>query len=671
MSASPPSAAPLPSLPVLAHSKLTALPAVDMEHDRLARACGQGPVLQFAESFSPSSRAQGSHASTSSHTGNASTGEEPPHPDDLVLDVSFALSWGLRPRATSVRVPQRRSSPRLPSRPRSASQPACIPVFAPSSPRGVLRSLRDALDLQGLSLEDCLDVQAVFERWDTLSDRAGLGRSEAVAVHHKAFGSPVGMAVKCASMSTVLGGYQHHIPWVVYACVEELNRTGIYQPGLFRAVPNRTRLARLVEAFDMCSPACAASSDVDDFCPRMTPTQSTTRASLRKESMPDICALLKTYLDLMPEPLLDANLTSALHLLCVQPSIDRENEAADENDNDYFASHSRARSAPPSASRFATAAGMPLDVPMTPSEHRDARAKLEAPQILIAQHLLRLAPPTSLGLLAYLLGFFTQLPLCPDNGMDFSDVARMFGRVLVGGPHVDIQVVRESVHWLLERWARISDGLFDVAAGADDDGHAESAPVSACKATFAASPVYSPPSSSSATTPRHVRDLSGGESGMGSMRLQMPYDPGLRECAMRPHSTSQSSDGGSSVTSASLGTDEMCSPVFACPTFVRVKEAMGGEGARLAVREYEAAYDPFDRGARVVPNHGLVAREYVSCPPSPRRYFACKGLEDAQSDLLPSPPTSVRSLEVESSWAGYSESTSRRSPSPLDSTESY
>lgn len=34
------------------------------------------------------------------------------------------------------------------------------------------------------------------------------------------------VAVRCASMTTVLGGFQHHIPWVVYACVEELNRTG-------------------------------------------------------------------------------------------------------------------------------------------------------------------------------------------------------------------------------------------------------------------------------------------------------------------------------------------------------------------------------------------------------------------------------------------------------------
>ncbi|KAI0364849.1 hypothetical protein BV20DRAFT_955459 [Pilatotrama ljubarskyi] len=657
MSASLPSVAPLPSLPSLAQSKLTALPLVDMEHDRLARACGQGPFLQFTDPFS-TSRPQGSLANDP-HAWKRSTGEELSHSDDLVLDVSFALSWGLRPRATSVRVPQRRSA-RLPSRPRSASQPASIPVFAPSSPRPVLRSLRDALDLQGMQLEDCLDVQSVFERWDAPSDRAGLGRGEAA---HHAFGSPVGMAVKCASMSTVLGGYQHQIPWVVYACVEELNRTGIYQPGLFRAVPNRIRLGRLVEAFDVCFDACTAPSAIEELCPRMAPTQSTTRASLRKESMADICALLKKYLDLLPEPLLDANLTSALHLLCVQPSIASESEAADDCDGGYFASRSRARSVPALASHSEATYGIPFDMPMTPSEHRDARAMLEAPQVLYAQHLLRLAPPASLGLLAYLLGFFTQLPLCPDNGMDFTDVARMFGRVLVGGQGVDVQVMRECVLWLLERWARVSDGLFDLAAGSEDDAHAESAPASTYRSTFAAIPAYSsPPSGSSATTPRHARHLSANESGTGSLRLQMPYDPGLRERAARPHSTSGYSDG-SSVTSASLETDELSSPVFASPDPDGIKHAMSFEVAQLPVR----AFDPFDRPTPIVPSLALVDREYVSCPPSPRRYFSYTQLEDAQADsAFPSPPSSVRSLELESSWAGF---LSRGSASPLGSME--
>ncbi|KAI9063986.1 Rho GTPase activation protein [Trametes sanguinea] len=640
VSASLPSVASLPSLPPFAHSKLTALPAVDMEHDRLARACGQGPVFALGGDFASSSRSQGPGSDESHAVGSSSRPAEslqvrhavPPAPLDLedpVFSVPFALAWGLRPRATSVRVSQRHlgSASHHPSRPRSASQPASIPVFAPSSPCAVLRSLRDVLDLQGVQMEDCLDVQRVCERWQAEGERdRGLARGEAVRHpnHHKTFGSSVAAAVRCASMSTVLGGYQHDVPWVVYACVEELNRTGIYQPGLFRAVPNRPRLARLIEAFDLPLLAYPSAFDEVDLCPKMTtPTPSTTRASLRKESMPDICALLKTYLDLLPEPLLDANLAAALHQFCVQPCQARENEMDDEgsdSDGGYFASHNRARSAPPSSSSH-----MSHDVPMTPSEHRHAQLSLEAPQILLAQHILRLAPPASLALLAYLLGFFTQLPLCPDNGMDFADVARMFGRVLVGGPAADLAMVRECVGWLLERWGRVSDGLFDVAPEtAEEQSHSE--PVSATKEAFT-SPVLSPPLSSADTTPRQVQ---GDREADGLVRMQVPYDPGLAvdldlslglRGGARPHSTSVSSDSSSSTTSTSVDTD--------------------------------------DDGAFTF------HREYVSCPSSPRRYFASSVA--SQSPLTASsPPASVRSLDVESaaSWPSSECSTSRCSPEP-------
>ncbi|KAI0325686.1 Rho GTPase activation protein [Cubamyces sp. BRFM 1775] len=710
MSASLPSVASLPSLPPFVHSKLTALPALDMEHDRLARACGQGPVFTFRSDCVPSSSRSihraaldASEASSSSTSASppkaARTSSElranttaPPAPlnlDDTVLSMPFELGWGLRPRATSVRVSARHGASasgchanagaaggagHLPHRPRSASQPASIPVFCPSSPRGVLRSLRDVLDLEGMQLEECLDVRQVFERWEK-----GLARCEAVQQQQpqkiqKTFGAPVSVAVKGASMSTVLGGYQLDVPWVVYACVEELNRTGIYQPGLFRAVPNRTRLARLIDAFDLPCPAYAVSPDEDDMCPKVAPTASVTRASLRKESMPDICALLKTYLDLLPEPLLDANLASALYTLCVKPCLAREDEMdemASDSDGGYFASHShaRARSAPPVAS----SSHMSLDVPMTPSEHRNAQLSLEAPQILLAQHILRLAPPHALALLAYLLGFFTQLPLCPDNGMDFADVARMFGRVLVGGPRADADVVRECVRWLLERWTRVSDGLFDVVPPEERAGESESAPASACKTSFGTFPQADqhpcPPLSSREATPRQLNDL--GQAGVAMARVrtetqaraQMPYDPGLVgplapiQTFFRPHSTSVSSDGStsSSATSESFEMDQDIGGVYE-----NAKDDVGAMVGEFVVPDERALYDPFDRNARIATRYGLVEREYVSCPSSPHH----RAFSDTR---LSSPATSVRSLEVDgSSWpsSSSSEATSRCSPPP-------
>ncbi|KAH9888572.1 hypothetical protein C8Q73DRAFT_748298 [Cubamyces lactineus] len=724
MSASLPSVTSLPSLPPFAHSKLTALPALDMEHDRLARACGQGPVFTFRSDCVPSSsrsiyRSAGpSEASSTTTMSSASppkvarTSSElrastaaPPAPlnlDDTVLSVPFELGWGLRPRATSVRVSARHGAAasggnagaaggatHLPHRPRSASQPASIPVFCPSSPRGVLRSLRDVLDLEGMQLEECLDVRQVFERWER-----GLARCEAVQLQHqhqqprfqKTFGAPVSVAVKGASMSTVLGGYQLDVPWVVYACVEELNRTGIYQPGLFRAVPNRARLTRLIDAFDLPCAAYPASPEEDDMCPKVAPTASVTRASLRKESMPDICALLKTYLDLLPEPLLDANLTSALYTLCVKPCLEREDEmdeTGSDSDGGYFASHGggRARSAPPSASSH-----MSLDVPMTPSEHRNAQLSLEAPQILLAQHILRLAPPHSLALLAYLLGFFTQLPLCPDNGMDFADVARMFGRVLVGGPGADAEVVRECVRWLLERWARVSDGLLDVVPHEERADESESAPASACKTSFGtfSAPEQHPcaPMSSREPTPRQRNDA--GQMGVDmarvktetQMQAQMPYDPGLVgplapiQTFFRPHSTSVSSDGStaSSATSSSFDMDE--------DAYVHTWQIGGGYGrteemegvnakhdggamvGEVVVPE-ERVYELFDGNARIASRYGL-EREYVSCPSSPHsRPFS--------ETRFSSPAASVRSLEVDGgSWpsSSSSEATSRCSPPP-------
>ncbi|KAL7277471.1 hypothetical protein ACG7TL_008392 [Trametes sanguinea] len=695
VSASLPSVASLPSLPPFAHSKLTALPTVDMEHDRLARACGQGPVFSLGSDFASSSRARGTESDESeSHViATSSRPAEsrhvrhavPPAPLDLedpVFSVPSALAWSLRPRATSVRVPQRHqgSASHHPSRPRSTSQPASIPAFAPSSPCAVLRSLRDVLDLEGVQMEDCLDVQRVCERWQAGGERdRGLARGEAVRHlnHHKTFGSSVAVAVRCASMSTVLGGYQHDVPWVVYACVEELNRTGIYQPGLFRAVPNRPRLARLIEAFDLPLPTHPSSFDEDDLCPKMTtPTPSTTRASLRKESMPDICALLKTYLDLLPEPILDANLAAALHRLCVQPCLARENEMDDggsDSDGGYFASHNRARSAPPSSSH------MSLDVPMTPSEHRHAQLSLEAPQILLAQHILRLAPPASLALLAYLLGFFTQLPLCPDNGMDFTDVARMFGRVLVGGPTADLSMARECVGWLLERWGRVSDGLFDVAPETAEESHSE--PVSATKEAFT-SPVFSPPLSSADTTPRQAQ---GEGEADGLVRMQVPYDPGLvmdpdldrslgPRGGARPHSTSVSSDGSASSAGTSVDTDDdgafTFQPRYAADVDMGVDRVKDSDTGFRAVREYEyepeAAYDPFDRGTRVQADVFALDRDYVSCPSSPRRYFASSVGASGSPLTVSSPPASVRSLDAESaaSWPSSECSTSRCSPEP-------
>ena len=329
--------------------------------------------------------------------------------------------------------------------------------------------------------------------------------------------------------------------------------TGIYQPGLFRSAPHRTRLAHLVESFDLTlplplSPSASSSAHPSQLSPNAESspahTPTSTRTSLRTESTADVCALLKAYLAELPEPLLDADVTAALYRCCVLPSVvraaaaeaeaeaeaeDGERECGVEANGGYFdlafdpsprtSAHPRARSAPPPplplshpyssalplshpySSAYPTPSALsyanshsyanphshshsfpyPAPAPLlTPSERQHLAHTAEHAQIRAAQHLLRLAPPAACALFAYLVGFFTQLPLSPDNGIALEDVVRLFGRALAGeaggaiGPGGDERKgdgreKRDAVlMWLLERWARVSEGLFEVAPEDED-----------------------------------------------------------------------------------------------------------------------------------------------------------------------------------------------------------
>lgn len=150
---------PALSASALAQLRMRGLPIVDMESDRLARACGQSPSSALA-SLRADTDAGGSHWQKASFERSkpvrTPSSEAWDHPES---------SCGGRPRARSVRGPQRISPASIPIRPRSASQPASIPVFTPSSPRVVVRSLRELLDQEDMRLESCLDVQHVVEQW--------------------------------------------------------------------------------------------------------------------------------------------------------------------------------------------------------------------------------------------------------------------------------------------------------------------------------------------------------------------------------------------------------------------------------------------------------------------------------------------------------------------------
>jgi len=90
----------------------------------------------------------------------------------------------------------------------------------------------------------------------------------------------------------------------------------------------------------------------------------------------------------------------------------------------------------------------------------------ETGQVTVARDLLRLLPTHSFSLIVYLCAFFTQVPLCPENGITFEDVGRIFGPPIFGGP---VPAARRTMVWFLKRWNRVSDGLLDADSNTDSE----------------------------------------------------------------------------------------------------------------------------------------------------------------------------------------------------------
>ena len=96
----------------------------------------------------------------------------------------------------------------------------------------------------------------------------------------------------------------------------------------------------------------------------------------------------------------------------------------------------------------------------------------ETGQVAVARDLLRLLPTHSFSLIVYLCAFFTQVPLCPENGITFEDIGRIFGPPVFGGP---VPAARRMMVWFLKRWNRVSDGLLDPDPNLDDSEDADGA----------------------------------------------------------------------------------------------------------------------------------------------------------------------------------------------------
>ncbi|OAX35535.1 hypothetical protein K503DRAFT_868207 [Rhizopogon vinicolor AM-OR11-026] len=359
--------------------------SADLERDRQARACGQPPP--------PST----SYSLRLDYTSQQNT---------------LPFSYYHMPHAIR----------RLDEDQRQRDLKMTVEPVKPQAPRPEPNILYSRLDklvrrdknraMDHISFDDVLDLHRQEVALQEKFREKRRGKTEKKDPKFRVIGAPLRDVLIHASSTVMIGEHQHDVPTIVVACVEELSRTGIYQQGLFRTLPNRDRYIQLIDIYNLSADYGA-------------------KFSMHKQTMPDICAVLSTFISSLPHPLLDPRLYNGFWHWCVKPSIKREEEEQQQQKAHDL--------------------------------HIGNDGDIECHQIMIAQIILRFLSIGQLSLLIYLCGFFTQLPLCPENGIEFEDIARIYGTKILGGT-VKVSSQKMMV-WLLSRWCKISEGLLTDACG--------------------------------------------------------------------------------------------------------------------------------------------------------------------------------------------------------------
>ncbi|KAI0343654.1 hypothetical protein BDW22DRAFT_1195631 [Trametopsis cervina] len=272
----------------------------------------------------------------------------------------------------------------------------------------------------------------------------------------------------------IIGGYQHQVPTVVAAAIEELVASRLKQSNFFNSRPDRKQLFDLVTRFDQLVTLRANAPHGHLVAP----------PSLSQESTQSVYAILVTYLSALPHAIIPRPLVDSLWCWCVSPSVTRAQRSrsvrtgeddASESENENEASEDE--DAPNYADRLRQREREFLDLPSF------------RVQIRVARHVLLLLSRRQFSLLIYLMTFIRSvLHLAGDsdkedgdrtsNGVALHDIARAFGGVILGGrdwkrrgsmkrpasgeaPALDGSRDRTSkehriMAWLVNHWGRIS-----------------------------------------------------------------------------------------------------------------------------------------------------------------------------------------------------------------------
>ncbi|KAF7308983.1 Rho-GAP domain-containing protein [Mycena kentingensis (nom. inval.)] len=191
-------------------------------------------------------------------------------------------------------------------------------------PRPLLRTLNALLDPATQRIPDYLDLDhlvALYERdamerehRDAMKVRARLdrARNRTSNTNLNVFGASLRETTMYASAVTILGGFEHDLPIVVFRCVKELCRHGF--PSTDQK-PDRDRLLALISTFDE------------------EPQFGSKAIFNAPYELLEIYGLLTTYLFALPEPILSAEMFEAIWTWCCVPSLRegsiRRHEATD------------------------------------------------------------------------------------------------------------------------------------------------------------------------------------------------------------------------------------------------------------------------------------------------------------------------------------------------------
>ncbi|KAG2015032.1 hypothetical protein CC2G_008341 [Coprinopsis cinerea AmutBmut pab1-1] len=316
--------------------------------------------------------------------------------------------------------------PRPPPRP-----PGGYPTYVKPHPRLVVEGLevlstsasslkvQTRLDIRDLGILHELDQHNMRLRQSfRIEERRGLKRpplQRADSDENRVFGVALDQSSFHAWEPLRVGGCEFELPIVVVACIEALSTDALYDPNLFKSLPDPIRLRELVDIFN-------DPHSSDDA----RPAHFGANTSLACDSVADICALLSTYMMSLPEPLIPLPIADVLWKWCV----DHESGKSHHNLHHQSFSHH-----------------------LYPSHHAKGSSSNpqvdRARQVRIAQLVLHLLPTPNYFLFVYLLSFLNQL-------VNVQKAIR--GKAKAGGSMSVEAIAEMSYEWIFGSAGRNQDG---------------------------------------------------------------------------------------------------------------------------------------------------------------------------------------------------------------------